>query len=97
VGETGTLTLAPPATVAVRRDGREGLDVPMRFQDRFGAAYVHELQGWVASIASGVPVGAGAWDGYAAAAACEAAVASLAAGKPREVRLEDRPELYARR
>jgi myo-inositol 2-dehydrogenase/D-chiro-inositol 1-dehydrogenase len=94
VGETGTLSLAPPATVEVRREGHIGADVPTGFQERFGAAYVAELQSWVASIAGGTPAGASAWDGYAAAAVCEAAYESLLTGHPTEVRLGAKPDLY---
>jgi myo-inositol 2-dehydrogenase/D-chiro-inositol 1-dehydrogenase len=94
VGETGTLSLAPPATVEVRSAGHDGTDVPMGFQDRFGSAYVHELQSWVASIADGVPAGASAWDGYAASAVCEAAYESLLSGGPVDVQLGAKPALY---
>jgi myo-inositol 2-dehydrogenase/D-chiro-inositol 1-dehydrogenase len=94
VGETGTLSLAPPSTVEVRREGHIGTDVPTGFQERFGAAYVAELQSWVASIAEGTPTGASAWDGYAASAVCEAAYESLLTARPVEVRLGPKPELY---
>jgi myo-inositol 2-dehydrogenase/D-chiro-inositol 1-dehydrogenase len=95
VGESGTLALAPPATVDLRREGRIGGEVAMRFQERFASAYALELQSWVASIAGGAPSGASAWDGYAAVAVCEAAVESLTTGRRVEVRLEGRPALYA--
>jgi myo-inositol 2-dehydrogenase/D-chiro-inositol 1-dehydrogenase len=95
VGESGTAALAPPGSVHVRRGAREGTALAIGFQERFGAAYVHELQGWVASVASGAPCGAGAWDGYAASVVCEAAVESLRRGRPTEVRLEARPDLHA--
>jgi myo-inositol 2-dehydrogenase / D-chiro-inositol 1-dehydrogenase len=94
VGETGTLSLAPPATVEVRSAAHIGADAPTGFQERFGAAYVAELQTWVASIAEGTPAGASAWDGYAAAAVCEAAYESLVTGRPVDVRLGTKPELY---
>jgi myo-inositol 2-dehydrogenase/D-chiro-inositol 1-dehydrogenase len=95
VGESGTVALAPHGTVRRRRDGHDATEIPMRFQDRFFTAYVHELQSWVASIASGSASGASAWDGYAASVVSEAAVESLTSGQPAEVRLESRPELYA--
>jgi myo-inositol 2-dehydrogenase/D-chiro-inositol 1-dehydrogenase len=94
VGESGTVSLAPPATVEVRREGLAGIDVPVRFQDRFASAYVHELQSWVASAADGTIAGASAWDGYAAAAVCEAAFEALRSGQPVSVGLEARPGLY---
>jgi myo-inositol 2-dehydrogenase / D-chiro-inositol 1-dehydrogenase len=77
VGETGTAALPLP-----------GADVPAGFQERFAAAYVGELAAWVASIAGGIPVGARAWDGYAAALVSEAAVESLRTGEPVEVEIE---------
>jgi myo-inositol 2-dehydrogenase / D-chiro-inositol 1-dehydrogenase len=95
VGETGTLALATPATVQVRHDGRDALDVPARFQERFVAAYAEELRAWVASIADGRPSGPSAWDGYAAAAVSEAGVASLRGGGPVDVTIGARPDLYA--
>jgi myo-inositol 2-dehydrogenase/D-chiro-inositol 1-dehydrogenase len=95
VGEAGTLTLSPPATVAVHRDGQAGTAVPMRFQERFAAAYIGELQAWIASILDGKPAGASAWDGYAATVVCEAAWQSLATHQPITIALDDRPALYA--
>lgn len=95
VGESGTLTLAPPATVQVRSHGRDAVEVPVRFQERFASAYIHELQSWVEAIAEGRPSGPSAWDGYAAAVVSEACVESLRTGGPADVRLESRPDLYA--
>jgi myo-inositol 2-dehydrogenase/D-chiro-inositol 1-dehydrogenase len=71
VGEAGTLELAPPALVVSRRAGQRAVAVPEAFERRFGEAYRLELQAWV----DGEP-GPGAYDGYAATAVCEAAVAS---------------------
>jgi myo-inositol 2-dehydrogenase/D-chiro-inositol 1-dehydrogenase len=86
VGEDGTLELLPPATVSVRGALAESLALPTGFRQRFGVAYLNELQGWVASPGSG----ASAWDGYAAAVVCEAAVESLASGLPVDVVLDQR-------
>jgi myo-inositol 2-dehydrogenase/D-chiro-inositol 1-dehydrogenase len=54
------------------------------FQQRFAGAYERELQSWV----DGGPTGSDAWDGYAAAAVCEAAVESLHSGRTVDVHLE---------
>jgi myo-inositol 2-dehydrogenase/D-chiro-inositol 1-dehydrogenase len=95
VGEAGTIELLAPATVAVRRELTEAMPVPPGFPQRFGAAYVRELEGWIAAIRSGEePAGPSAWDGYAAAAVCQAAVASLESGAPVDVALGDPPSLY---
>ena len=70
--------------------------MPMGFQERFAAAYAGELQSWIASVAQGsAPAGASAWDGYAAAAVCEAAWDALRTGQQTEVKLAAKPELYA--
>jgi myo-inositol 2-dehydrogenase / D-chiro-inositol 1-dehydrogenase len=75
VGSHGTLELAPPGLVVARRAGARAAEVPEPFERRFGEAYRRELQAWV----DGAP-GPGAYDGYAATAVCEAAVASLHGG-----------------
>jgi myo-inositol 2-dehydrogenase/D-chiro-inositol 1-dehydrogenase len=95
VGERGTLSLPPATPVLVRQDRRESAELPERFQERFGAAYVNELQAWVAGIADGRATGPSAWDGYAAAAVSEAAVEALRSGRPVDVALEARPGFYA--
>ena len=49
--------------------------------------------GWVAAVADGsniAPRSATAWDGYVAAAVCEAAERSLTADGPVDVTLQDR-------
>jgi myo-inositol 2-dehydrogenase / D-chiro-inositol 1-dehydrogenase len=71
VGKAGTLELAPPALVVSRRAGQRAVAAPEAFERRFGEAYRLELQAWV----DGAP-GPRAYDGYAATAVCEAAVAS---------------------
>lgn len=94
VGESGTIALVPPTAVEVRRAGGNTAEIPMGFQERFASAYAGELQSWALSIASGVPVGASAWDGYAASVVCESALDSFRTGQPAEVELGDRPALY---
>jgi myo-inositol 2-dehydrogenase / D-chiro-inositol 1-dehydrogenase len=58
------------------------------FRQRFGRAYDIEVQRWVDAVRSGVNVdGPTAWDGYAAAAVCEAGVRSLETGERVDVEL----------
>ncbi len=60
------------------------------FRERFGQAYDTEFQRWVDAVHTGVNVdGPDAWDGYAAAAVCEAGVESLHTGRPVEVQIVD--------
>jgi len=81
VGEQGTAAL--PEAVAPG------------FVERFADAYRLELQQWVAAVERGAPAGPSAWDGYAASAAADACLASLAGGTRVDVRLAERPALYA--
>src|SRR5699024_10797061 len=74
--------------------GRWGGTVPADFRPRFVDAYDAEVQAWVAAVADGsfvAPRSATAWDGYAAAAVCEAAERSLTADGAVEVTLQERP------
>lgn len=95
VAETGTVSLANPPTVRVRSAGRDAVDVPSRFQERFAAAYVQQLQLWASAAADGRAAGPSAWDGHAAAVVCHAAVESLRSGRAVDVQLDPRPDLYA--
>ena len=81
VGEVGTASL--PEAVAPG------------FVERFADAYQIELQGWVDAVADGGSTGPSTWDGYAANAVADACLASLSEGRPVEVRLAERMELYA--
>jgi len=81
VGEAGTTRL--PDAVAPG------------FLQRFADAYRLELQDWVDAVANGGPNGPSAWDGYAASAVADACLASLANGRPVDVRLAERLALYA--
>ena len=61
------------------------------FRARFATAYRRELASWV----EGVDGGPSAWDGYAANAVADACLESLASGERAEVRLAEKPALYA--
>lgn len=61
------------------------------FRERFGQAYDTEFQRWVDAVNEGTNVdGPDAWDGYAAAAVCEAGVESLNSGQSVEVEMVER-------
>ncbi len=64
------------------------------FKERFGRAYDTEIQRWVNAVRAGVNVdGPTAWDGYAAAAVCDAGVRSLLSGRPVAVSMVDRASI----
>jgi myo-inositol 2-dehydrogenase/D-chiro-inositol 1-dehydrogenase len=84
VGETGQARL-PVAAVA-----------PPDWRVRFVDAYDTEFRAWIADVDAGrEPGGPTSWDGYAATVVAGAGVAALDAGGWVEVRLIERPALYA--
>jgi myo-inositol 2-dehydrogenase / D-chiro-inositol 1-dehydrogenase len=95
VCEKGTVSLVPPTDIVTREAGSEGFIHPADWRARFAAAYRLELQAWIDAQRDGTPVGASAWDGYAATAGADVGIEALHTGAPAEVRLEPRPSLYA--
>ena len=80
--------------VAKRAPGVWGGTITPGFRERFGQAYDTEIQRWVDAIQAGINVdGPTAWDGYAAAAVCDAGVQSLKTGVPVEVSMVARDSI----
>jgi myo-inositol 2-dehydrogenase / D-chiro-inositol 1-dehydrogenase len=93
VGELGSATIGlDVGLVRKSAPGTWGGRITPGFRERFGTAYDIEVQRWVDAVRSGVNVdGATAWDGYAAAAVCEAGVRSLETGETVAVELAEHP------
>lgn len=84
--------------VRKRGDGTWGGQITPGFRERFGQAYDTEFQRWVDAVTAGAGTGdhtdgPTAWDGYAAAAVCEAGVESLNSGLPVDVTMVDRASI----
>ncbi len=94
VGETGTVALADVSEVIVRGGNRHGGRVPVDWRDRFIRAYDTELQDWLNAVAAGTATGPSVWDGYAAAAVTDAALAALSSGQRTAVTMPERPDFY---
>ncbi|MCX2712489.1 Gfo/Idh/MocA family protein [Mycolicibacterium sp. J2] len=96
VGEKGSAMIGlDVGLVRKTSPGSWGGQITPSFKERFGQAYDTEFQCWVDAIARGQATGnytdgPTAWDGYAAAAVCEAGVESLNTGLPVQVTLVDR-------
>lgn len=92
VGELGSAMIG--LDVGLVRKSAPGLwggRITPGFRERFGQAYDIEVQRWVDAVGSGANVdGPTAWDGYAAAAVCEAGVRSLETGEEVSVDLAGR-------
>ena len=93
VAERGQALIGLDQNVVTKRVGGTwgGTSTP-DFVARFGQAYDDQMQRWVdAAPGRGDAVdGPGSWDGYAAAAICEAGVAAVIKGERVETGMEDR-------
>ncbi|MFJ8894241.1 Gfo/Idh/MocA family protein [Leifsonia sp. NPDC102414] len=67
----------------------------LSYTTRFAKAYDTEVQRWVDAVRRGAIDGPSAWDGYLAAAVCEAGVRAQASGLRTEVSYVERPAFYA--
>jgi myo-inositol 2-dehydrogenase/D-chiro-inositol 1-dehydrogenase len=94
VCEAGTLSLAPHASICTRSSGQNASRFAGDWRAHFEAAYRLQLQAWIASVSTGVAVGASAWDGYVATATAAACIEALQSRITTGVRIEPRPDLY---
>lgn len=92
--EEGIVNIGNDAGPYIRSQGRWGGQVTPGFEERFCAAYDVELQAWVDASLRGEIGGPSAWDGYAAAACCEAGVEAQKTGAKTAVVLAPKPGLY---
>jgi len=96
VGESGTAALADRGLVTVRSSNAVAQGVPADWRERFVAAFDTEFQEWIDTLAAGAaPTGPSSWDGYAAAAVCDAGVEALRDGARVPITLAHKPALYA--
>ena len=94
VCESGTARIGDAHGMSVNAGGRWGGSIAPDFVERFEEAYDREVQAWVDATLRGEVTGPSSWDGYAAAAVCEAGVRAQAEGRRTEVELIERPALY---
>ncbi|MET7317368.1 Gfo/Idh/MocA family oxidoreductase [Streptomyces thermoviolaceus] len=94
VCERGTVRIGDESGPRVCTDGRWGGRITPDYVERFEDAYDREVQAWVDATRNGQVTGPSVWDGYAAAAVCEAGVLSQREGRRVEVELMARPTFY---
>ncbi|WP_175407746.1 Gfo/Idh/MocA family protein [Streptomyces sp. TRM64462] len=94
VCENGTARIGDAHGLLVNTAGRWGGSVAPGFVERFEEAYDRQVQAWVDATRRGEVTGPSCWDGYAAAAVCEAGVRAQTEGRRVEVDLVERPALY---
>ncbi|MEU9732949.1 Gfo/Idh/MocA family oxidoreductase [Streptomyces sp. NPDC048002] len=91
VCERGTARIGEGHALVTAAEGRWGGSIDQDWTERFADAYDREVQAWVDATRRGEVTGPGVWDGYAAAAVCEAGVRSLREGGRVLVERAERP------
>jgi myo-inositol 2-dehydrogenase/D-chiro-inositol 1-dehydrogenase len=95
VGTLGTASTVSPHVRGLFEDATAKTDVTTTFQERFGTAYLAEVEGWIKAVRLGVrPTGPNAWDGYAASAVADACIRSITSGRPEIVDMIPTPECF---
>lgn len=103
VGERGTVSLDPLPPTVRRQSGQTARAVSPDWRVRFAEAYRRELQTWVDGVASDDQGqltsawddnSATAWDGYVATEVAASGIRALATGRPQQIELFRKPELY---
>jgi myo-inositol 2-dehydrogenase/D-chiro-inositol 1-dehydrogenase len=94
VCERGTVRIGDESGPRLSAEGRWGGRITPDYIERFTDAYDREVQDWVDATRRGEVTGPSVWDGYAAAAVCEAGVLSQREGRRVEVELIERPDFY---
>jgi myo-inositol 2-dehydrogenase/D-chiro-inositol 1-dehydrogenase len=94
VFEKGVAEIGRTSGLQLWQAGRFGGVEHESFKTRFAAAYDHQIQRWVDAVHRGTIDGPSAWDGYRAAALCEAGVRAQETGERVVVEYIDKPAFY---
>ncbi|MEV6652449.1 Gfo/Idh/MocA family oxidoreductase [Streptomyces sp. NPDC051219] len=94
VCEEGSARIGDGHEMVTQAAGRWGGEIPQDYVVRFADAYDRQVQRWVEAIRLGRVEGPSSWDGYAAAAVCEAGVRAQETGVRTTVELIGKPALY---
>lgn len=94
VAERGTVSLADQHLIEIRDAGGHRNALTRDHNDRFTGAFIAEMQEWIDSCATGKFTGPSAWDGYAAAAVCDAGVKALTDSGVVPIEMIAKPEFY---
>ena len=92
--EEGVVTSHTVGTPFVRSSQTFRQAIAPEYTGRFGAAYRNELEAWASSLATGMPTGPSAWDGYMAMVVVEACIESVRTGQPVSIPEFEKPSLY---
>lgn len=96
IGELGSVQTDSLRSPVLRRSAVRSQAVEADWLARFDTAYLDEVQAWIRSLLDGEPTGPTAWDGYVSLVVADACLQSAETGKPQDVPVVERPELYKR-
>jgi myo-inositol 2-dehydrogenase/D-chiro-inositol 1-dehydrogenase len=94
VAEKGVVSLSDQNVIDVRNVSGAGNRIATDHNDRFYGAFVTEVQEWISAVSEGRHTGSSAWDGYAAAVVCDAAVKALTEDGEVPITMMEKPALY---
>src|SRR5690606_52758 len=94
VCERGTAHIGDRHALVTETAGHWGGTLAQDWTERFAQAYDDEVQTWVDATRRGTVTGPSIWDGYIAAAVCEAGVRALENGGRVTVDVAEKPPLY---
>lgn len=94
VFENGIVEIGRTSGTTVWSDGRYFGTEHTSFKTRFALAFENELQRWANAAKRGTIDGPSAWDGYLAAATCEAGSQAITTGGRVEVLFPPQPSFY---
>lgn len=94
VFESGIVEIGRTSGTTIWSDGKYFGNEHVTFKTRFKEAFENELQRWVIAAQRGGIDGPSAWDGYLAAATCEAGSRAIATGRRIEVEYAPKPAFY---
>ncbi|MDR1264094.1 MAG: Gfo/Idh/MocA family oxidoreductase [Propionibacteriaceae bacterium] len=93
--ETGTVALTAQAGTERRDAAGARHRIASDHNDRFRLAFLAELQQWSDAVSRGQHAGSTSWDGYAAAAVCDAGVRASGTSETVPVAMIEKPAFYA--
>jgi len=94
VGEEGVANLPEPMSITTRKNASLSQNLLSDWKKRFIDAYDVELQDFIDGIKIRSLTGPTAWDGFAAAVACDACVKAQDTGQIESISMPPRPPFY---
>ncbi|MCY4062128.1 MAG: Gfo/Idh/MocA family oxidoreductase [Chloroflexi bacterium] len=93
-GETGNVESASHPSPSLRQAGTASRAITSNWPQRFGQAYLDEVQAWIDAIGRKDATGPSAWDGYMSLVVADACIRSAETRQPQTTHPIEKPSLY---